>query len=87
MPSPVIRRPCSAYDLRRFRPARAVTRTPLRPVLLLDASHDQRREDGLIEDEEHQQHEPRNDSPCDHEYHACGHEERPEEGIEAHAKR
>jgi len=57
------------------------------PVFLLATSHDQRRENGLIEDEEHQQYEPRNDSPCKHEYHAHGDKERPEEGIEAHAKR
>ena len=61
--------------------------TPLWPVLLLATSHDQRRENGLIEDEEHQQYEPRDDSPCKHEYHACGQKERPEEGIEAQAKR
>jgi hypothetical protein len=60
---------------------------PLCPVLLLATSHDQRRENGLIEDEEDQQYEPRNDSPRKHEYHACGQKERPEEGIEAHAKR
>ena len=60
---------------------------PLVPLLLLMTSHDQGRENGLIEDEEDQHDEPRNHGPCKQEHHAERHGERPEPEVETHAKR
>jgi hypothetical protein len=60
---------------------------PLGSVLLLITSHDQRRENGLIEDEEDQHDEPRNHGSCKQEHHAGRHEERPEPEVETHPKR
>jgi hypothetical protein len=72
---------------RSLAPSRASRRLPICSPLPLAASHEQRRDDGLVEHETGEQHEPGHDRPDEQERNPGRYQRRPEGEVQARAKR